>query len=502
MPLSFGFGRGQILPKGQASGVSGPFSPSSLSGLVSWFSADSGVKDASGNLISTDDTKVGTWVDQSSNAKNLTSYGAAGASYVQYAPSWRSGANGINGNPAIQFNGSSVSQALYHYANYTLGPCTIFCVFKSSSTSGALYYNGENWNVPHTYVMMSGGDYTSNVRRTITPDIWSWKHTPPGWASDNIAHISCQRFNGTHASHSLRKDGILISTDHANNGVRGDPGIGTFTGHLAVGGRTIGGNVDTGMTGLVGEFIIYNRSLSDSDCELVEEYLRNKWATPTIAKDGLVTAIDAANYDSYIGSGTSWNDVSGNGKNLTLIGTTTFGSSQPKHISFGGGSYGRFNDNSTWDSIENFTTNVWINPANTTEGGIISHMGGLFEFFMWSGLFYVRCNGLTISSGSKTLTPAVNISTNTWSMLTLTYDGLNLKIYTNGTLYATGACVRQSKSTTTAPVIIAGAWEANPGVSAGYPLSGKISSVRIDNRALTSTEISSLYNWQKGYFGL
>ena len=36
---------------------------------------------------------------------------------------------------------------------------------------------------------------------------------------------------------------------------------------------------------------------------------------PRIATDGLVLCLDAGNSKSYSGSGTTWNDLSGNGKN-------------------------------------------------------------------------------------------------------------------------------------------------------------------------------------------
>lgn len=39
---------------------------------------------------------------------------------------------------------------------------------------------------------------------------------------------------------------------------------------------------------------------------------------PNIVRDGLVLCLDAANEKSYSGSGTTWTDLSGNGRNFTL----------------------------------------------------------------------------------------------------------------------------------------------------------------------------------------
>ena len=39
------------------------------------------------------------------------------------------------------------------------------------------------------------------------------------------------------------------------------------------------------------------------------------WGSQQIVTDGLVLHLDAANPKSYIGSGTTWNDISGNRNN-------------------------------------------------------------------------------------------------------------------------------------------------------------------------------------------
>jgi len=46
--------------------------------------------------------------------------------------------------------------------------------------------------------------------------------------------------------------------------------------------------------------------------------------SPRIVRDGLVLALDAADRNSYPGSGTTWNDLSGNGNTGTLNNGPTF----------------------------------------------------------------------------------------------------------------------------------------------------------------------------------
>ena len=58
--------------------------------------------------------------------------------------------------------------------------------------------------------------------------------------------------------------------------------------------------------------------------------------SPKISTDGLVLALDTANRKSYPGSGTVWNDLSGNGNNGSLINGPTFNGANGGSIVFDG----------------------------------------------------------------------------------------------------------------------------------------------------------------------
>lgn len=57
---------------------------------------------------------------------------------------------------------------------------------------------------------------------------------------------------------------------------------------------------------------------------------------PTIVKSGLVLALDAANRKSYPGTGTSWNDLSGNGYNFTINASAYSTTGGIPHMNFEG----------------------------------------------------------------------------------------------------------------------------------------------------------------------
>jgi hypothetical protein len=57
---------------------------------------------------------------------------------------------------------------------------------------------------------------------------------------------------------------------------------------------------------------------------------------PSIVKSGLVLYLDAANRKSYRGTGTTWNDLSGNNRNGTLTNGPSFVNSNGGYFSFDG----------------------------------------------------------------------------------------------------------------------------------------------------------------------
>ena len=73
-----------------------------------------------------------------------------------------------------------------------------------------------------------------------------------------------------------------------------------------------------------------------------------------IVTDGLVFAVDAANYESYPGSGTTWTDLAGSNDG-TLTNGPTFDSGNGGSIAFDGS-----DDKVTFSSAPSFYTNYTI----------------------------------------------------------------------------------------------------------------------------------------------
>ena len=59
-------------------------------------------------------------------------------------------------------------------------------------------------------------------------------------------------------------------------------------------------------------------------------------AGPNLEIEGLILSLDAANTNSYSGSGTTWTDISGKGTNATLTNGPTFNSGNIGSIALDG----------------------------------------------------------------------------------------------------------------------------------------------------------------------
>jgi hypothetical protein len=152
-----------------------------------------------------------------------------------------------------------------------------------------------------------------------------------------------------------------------------------------------------------------------------------------ISNSGLVLHLDAGNTASYIGSGTTWNDLSGNATNVTLT-NTTFSSSNGGSIVFNGTtSYANFNANIGTTNV--VTVEMWVKTNSLRAPGGAMYFGfNLYDAWTASGNI-----GYNTASGDQYgfLSSKVDYLgiEGTWRQLVFVmYAGAktNNKIYVNG----------------------------------------------------------------------
>ena len=229
---------------------------------------------------------------------------------------------------------------------------------------------------------------------------------------------------------------------------------------------------------------------------------------PDIVDSGLVLALDAADRNSYPGSGTTWTDLSGRSNSGTLVNGTGYSASNGGALTFDGA-------NDYVDVIEttdtfsgSFTVNLWYYAKINTGGYRIFFETNGYRVSSGAGLAMYQYDdfwsiwGRPTTNGSNTNminTSAGSLGLNVWKNITLTRD-INtgsLVLYLNGVSSGSysGNTADYYNLNTTRKYNIGGG-------RTDYFSNSNISQVSIYNRALSAAEVSQNYEALKGRYGL
>ncbi len=223
-----------------------------------------------------------------------------------------------------------------------------------------------------------------------------------------------------------------------------------------------------------------------------------------IVTDGLVFAVDAANYESYPGSGTTWSDLAGN-NNGTLINGPTFDSANGGIIDFDGSNdYIDFGDFDNTQVSSAITLSIWFNASYSNLKLLIGNGGGWsaggFCMFMYSGNVRFELQG----SGKKALDIPTSFFGQWQNMVGTWENGGLMRGYVNGSQVITTSGITAISSNSNTGYLRMGGKGGNPGapaLSVNY-VNGNIGLAQIYNRALSLTEITQNYNSLKSRFDL
>lgn len=242
------------------------------------------------------------------------------------------------------------------------------------------------------------------------------------------------------------------------------------------------------------------------------------YSAPSYTTSGIQMYYNPEDPDSYSGSGTTLNDLSGNSYNATLVNGPTHSTNS---FTFDGTNDYIASPNmvSSFNSTTAFTVEIWYAPNYTTQGAggtVLQESGVGTPSTSWyyslvehrkapfGSLAYDYAG---IWTGSLTaVNPNATFSNNVWRQQVLTYDGTNARIYTNGSLARTVALSRNTPwndPNNYGYHLLLGAASATQQSGAGNNyFTGKIGIVRAYNRALSSTEALANYNGAKSIYGL
>ena len=253
---------------GVTAATSATINPDAVSGLVAWFSADSGAYQTSLFLVaSTGGDSVGGWRDRSPGAKDATQ------ANVLLTPTLSN--NAINSLPSIDFNGTDQFLSANDIATIFTGtanaPATFFGVFKTDAITTTQDYFMMGRNSSATTLMGYDVLNTSLYRSLRRGDDGVLKTHTGGAVTTAWKLFNSIFINGT--SSNLYINGALVGGQ--NNDFSG---AAVTLDRASIGARDSGGTRSNYVNGQIAEIILYNTDISESDRVGVQNYLNDKYA--------------------------------------------------------------------------------------------------------------------------------------------------------------------------------------------------------------------------------
>ena len=247
----------------------------------------------------------------------------------------------------------------------------------------------------------------------------------------------------------------------------------------------------------IGELKIYKRALTSS--EINNYYLATKdrfFVDSQDIRDGLILDLDANNVDSYPG-GNTWFDTSGSGLTAILSNTPSFIRGTASRLFFGSGSYGSVPYTITSSPVTFF---VWFNSKSFSSAsnlaGLISNYDNVTNGFDIRKQIAALQLSLVTDASIGNINIIDTVADNTWYNIAFTYNGTSLTSYTNGLTIATTALTGIRRNGTR----IALATSAYDFPTRLYACD--ISQARIYNRALSISEINTLFQNTRSRYGI
>ena len=194
------------------------------------------------------------------------------------------------------------------------------------------------------------------------------------------------------------------------------------------------------------------------------------------------------------------NDASGNAHNGIVYGATLttdrFGNPNSAYSFNGSSSYIQIPASESFNLPDSLTFSAWVNTTNTQIGQrILSKLiegtptGWVFDFSTGTGninKIRVEVGNIAAGGGTGIYSSPSFTQNNTWTLITVTYDLQNVRIYLNGQLDTT-----YPLTTNTLPYLSNVIIGASTDSKSGF-FNGKLDEIRVYNRALTQSEITYL----------
>ena len=426
---------------------------------------------------------------------------------------------------SMTFNDAQSSYLISNSSDYAFGTndFTVEAFFKSATSSDGfagivslrnndIYNNGVNINLTSADTstplieFSAGGNFL-----TYTASIDEWYHVAISRTGvTSSLFVNGDLFNEVADTLSYENNDLVLGRYHTTvdgyyfNGVisnvRVINGTGLYTGTFSI------PDAPLGVTGSNTKLLITSQEMNPTaDLAGLHSVTSSNigWTSslPTFVPDVVIDSslqfyVDAGQVSSYSGTGTTWYDISGNSRNLTMDSLS---------YSSNNGGYIIFDGSHTADSVATYSINF---SNGFTVESVAKFSGSSYE-----GLFAFNGNGdfMNIQAqggnnvrweveSAESFTSTNTLSSNTWYHITCVYEGDSnntsgtARIYINGVENSTTSLNANRTGQNQTSDFVLGLWD-------GY-LTGNIALSRMYNRVLTPTEVLQNFDATKSRYGL
>ena len=205
---------------------------------------------------------------------------------------------------------------------------------------------------------------------------------------------------------------------------------------------------------------------------------------PDVVEDGLVLCLDAASKRSYLGTGTTWYDTSGNGNHGTLTNGASFSETGGGTIVFDGSNDYVTTNFSGITGQNPRTVSIWY-YSDTSQNKNLLGYGTNSSKALWDVLLYNGNLGVHLYASSAEA--GVTYSNTVWQNIIFTYEHPTIKSYLDGSY--SNSYTNSSINTGTSNNLNIG-----KGIYSDYfYFNGNIATVHMYDRAFTPQEVRKNY---------
>lgn len=252
-----GTGKLGITYSSQSPYVATAFSPTNISGLQFWFKADS--------LALSDGNAISTWNDSGPRGANATQ--GSGTSQPLYKTNIK------NGLPCVLFDGSN---DYFNVTSASFSGMTVFCAANLSGSADntavlAMNTTGNDYGTGDACILTSpqsaGAGYFRIFWRGIYRDVTGYTYRTWCLHTNRVADAG-----GGNVTITMRYNGSQVDSNTQAASATNNPTKGV------IGARLYPTVQSPYLKNYLGEYIVYNSALTDTQIASVENYLNAKWA--------------------------------------------------------------------------------------------------------------------------------------------------------------------------------------------------------------------------------